>query len=201
MRLGLQTPSRHAHTAAPHGRLEATYEIREDIADVLGRMRPYLLDNDEVGYGGWSKMACKVERFGVSEVRAARVGEARPAAVTGELVVDLAGMREDVRREWEELKQHDVIFLLGLQPPDALAQQAAAGKRRDGGHDGALKAEGGCCAWRGTPRCRRAVERCAVVAEQPRSSRFGECHAALPPEPSSPPRRMSQSPASHGGTV
>lgn len=104
---------------------------------MLGRVRPYLLDNDDVGYGGWSKMACKVERFGIAEVRAAHVGEARPAAVTAELVLDLSGMREDVRREWEELKQHDVIFLLGLQPPDAIAQQAEAGRRRDAGSDGA----------------------------------------------------------------
>lgn len=30
-------------------RLEATYEIREDIADVLGRVGPYLADDDRVG--------------------------------------------------------------------------------------------------------------------------------------------------------
>lgn len=30
----------------------------------------------------------------------------------------LAGMRGDVAGEWDEVKQHDVLFLLTISPPD-----------------------------------------------------------------------------------
>ena len=41
-----------------------------------------------------------------------------------------AGLRGDVRSEWDELKQHDVMFLLRVAPPDeiAIADVRAAGR-------------------------------------------------------------------------
>ena len=48
----------------------------------------------------------------ITEVRKPNVGEAKPAAVTADVVVDTRACRNDVRREWDELKQHDVMFLL-----------------------------------------------------------------------------------------
>ena len=30
-----------------------------------------------------------------------------------------AGMRGDIRSEWDETKQHDVLFLMTIRPPDA----------------------------------------------------------------------------------
>ena len=40
-----------------------------------------------------------------------------------------AGLRGDVHSEWDEVKQHDVLFLLTIRPPDAaaLAAMAASG--------------------------------------------------------------------------
>ena len=35
-----------------------------------------------------------------------------------------AGLRGDVRSEWDETKQHDVLFLLTVQPPDQVALAA-----------------------------------------------------------------------------
>ncbi len=42
-----------------------------------------------------------------------------------------AGLRGDVRSEWDEAKQHDVLFLLTLRPPaaNALAAARAAGQQ------------------------------------------------------------------------
>ncbi len=44
--------------------------------------------------------------------------------------VGIAGMRGDIRSEWDETKQHDVLFLLTIRPPDqaelALMQQDGA---------------------------------------------------------------------------
>jgi intron-binding protein aquarius len=41
------------------------------------------------------------------------VGELRPASVSAELVIDVRGMRGDVAAQWDELRQHDVLFMLG----------------------------------------------------------------------------------------
>jgi intron-binding protein aquarius len=50
--------------------------------------------------------------FGV-QVSPPRVGEKHPASVLAEVVVDTRGMRGDVASGWDELKQHDVLFLMG----------------------------------------------------------------------------------------
>ena len=36
------------------------------------------------------------------------------------------GMRGDIRSEWDETKQHDVLFLLTIRPPDAAEIAPAA---------------------------------------------------------------------------
>jgi intron-binding protein aquarius len=38
-------------------RLEAAYEVREDVADVLRRVAPYLGEDDAAHFGGWARMA------------------------------------------------------------------------------------------------------------------------------------------------
>lgn len=80
---------------------------------------------------GWSRMAIKIESFVVVEVARPRVGEIKPAAVTAELVIDLGQFKcNNVRDEWDELKEHDVLFLLSVQPPSAkeAAEAMASGK-------------------------------------------------------------------------
>jgi intron-binding protein aquarius len=97
-------------------RLEAAYEVREDVAEALKRTAPYLGDDDAVHFGGWSRMAQPLEKFALVEVRKPRVGETYPAAVTAEITVDVKHMRPDVRAEWDSLKQHDVVFMLSVAP-------------------------------------------------------------------------------------
>lgn len=41
-----------------------------------------------------------------------------------------SGMRPDVRAEWDQLRQHDVLFLLTMRPPDAYALQVAQSSGR-----------------------------------------------------------------------
>lgn len=48
----------------------------------------------------------------ITEVRTPAVGDAKPSAVTADLVVDTRPLRGDVRAEWDDVKQHDVLFLL-----------------------------------------------------------------------------------------
>ena len=138
-------------------RLEAASDVRGDLVDVLGRLRP---GRDEAGGAvlrGWAKMALPLggafgvsgssasasapssasPSFAITSVRRPSVisssgggagGNVVPAAVTAEAVVDLAGLRQDASREWDSLRQHDVLFLLALRPP--LDPQAAAAAER-----------------------------------------------------------------------
>ncbi|KAK9863382.1 hypothetical protein WJX84_010246 [Apatococcus fuscideae] len=99
-------------------RLEATYEIREDIADVLGRVGCTRDDDDNVVFKGWARMALPLVDFAVIEVQKPNVGENRPASVTADIVINTAGLRGDVRSEWDEVKQHDVLFLMTIDPPE-----------------------------------------------------------------------------------
>ena len=64
-------------------RLEATYEIREDISDVLGRVGAFTADDDSVKFAGWARMALPTRSVKVTEVRKPNVGENKPAAVGG----------------------------------------------------------------------------------------------------------------------
>jgi intron-binding protein aquarius len=95
-------------------RLEATYEIREDLADVLTRIGPVPHPEAEgrVMFTGWARMAVPPSSFAIVEVRKPNVGEAKPSAVTAEIKFDLATLRPPVRAEWDELRQHDVLFLM-----------------------------------------------------------------------------------------
>lgn len=49
-------------------RLEATYEIQEDIADVVGRMGAYLDEEDRPCFKGWARMAIPLSAFRITEV-------------------------------------------------------------------------------------------------------------------------------------
>ncbi|BDA47113.1 probable NFX1-type zinc finger-containing protein 1 at C-terminar half [Coccomyxa sp. Obi] len=108
-------------------RLEATYEIREDIADVLSRVNATWDEaedgTEKVAFRGWARMALPLQAFNVVEVRKPRVGENKPAAVTADITLDTSRLRGDVRGEWDEMKQHDVVFLLTVRPPDQAALQ------------------------------------------------------------------------------
>lgn len=98
-------------------RLEAAYEIREDISDALRRLSPYCGEDDATHFTGWSRMATNIEKFGVVDVRKPKVGETRPARVLADIVLQTKHMRSEVKKEWDELKQHDVMFLLTVKVP------------------------------------------------------------------------------------
>lgn len=111
-------------------RLEATYAIRQDVGDVVARVAPALGPDGSTTLTGWARMAVPPLSVAVTEVRKPAVGESRPAGVTAEVVVELGGLRPDVRAEWDALAQHDVLFLLAVAPPDT--DPAAHPARRAG---------------------------------------------------------------------
>lgn len=97
-------------------RLESTYEIREDLGDVLQRVKAGRNRDEEVVFGGWARMAMPTKGFRVTEVRAPNIGEVKPARVLAEVKITVAGLKDVVRAEWNDIKEHDVLFLLSIQP-------------------------------------------------------------------------------------
>ncbi|CEF97845.1 Intron-binding protein, aquarius [Ostreococcus tauri] len=99
-------------------RLEATYEIREDLADVMKRMQP--MGNGEgarARFHGWARKAVEIPPSGVTvvDVTKPNVGESKPSSVTVEVSVDFKSARPDVRQEWDQLRVHDVVFMLDVE--------------------------------------------------------------------------------------
>ncbi|PFH34370.1 hypothetical protein BESB_075220 [Besnoitia besnoiti] len=117
-------------------RLESIYEIREDIQDAIFRMKPRRRASPSAvtgAYGdadaavaggrtvfeGTARMAVEVERFSVIAVEKPRVGETVPSEVRAEISIDLAGLKPQVAREWDSLRQFDVLFLVAIVAPQA----------------------------------------------------------------------------------
>ncbi len=48
----------------------------------------------------------------VSQVRKPKLGEKKPSLVQAEIVVDLSAFTGIVREEWEQIRKHDVVFVL-----------------------------------------------------------------------------------------
>ena len=66
--------------------------------------------------GGWARMALPVHGLSVTEVAKPNLGERVPALVHAEVKVDLGTFSGDMRDEWEELREHDVLFLVSAKP-------------------------------------------------------------------------------------
>ncbi|KAK0646107.1 P-loop containing nucleoside triphosphate hydrolase protein [Cercophora newfieldiana] len=95
-------------------RCESFYAIRQDIEDVLTRMKPESRRPGETTFSGTSKMSLPISKPTILEVVPAVVGSDTPSTVRAEVTIDLRRLSEHVRREWEALRPDDVIFLLAV---------------------------------------------------------------------------------------
>ncbi|XP_062564583.1 RNA helicase aquarius isoform X2 [Armigeres subalbatus] len=96
-------------------RLESTYEIRQDIEDAVSRMLPWQSEESEVVFGGWARMALPIQSFAVVEVSKPHIGEKKPSRVRADVSVTL-NVRKEIQEEWENLRKHDVCFLVTVRP-------------------------------------------------------------------------------------
>uniref|UniRef100_A0A182K5H0 RNA helicase aquarius n=1 Tax=Anopheles christyi TaxID=43041 RepID=A0A182K5H0_9DIPT len=96
-------------------RLESTYEIRQDIEDAVSRMLPWKSEEGDVVFGGWARMALPIQSFAVVEVSKPHIGEKKPSRVRADVSVTL-NVRKEVQEEWENLRKHDVCFLVTVRP-------------------------------------------------------------------------------------
>nr|XP_018901599.1 PREDICTED: intron-binding protein aquarius [Bemisia tabaci] len=97
-------------------RLESTYEIRQDVEDAVTKLSPWKAEDGSTFFGGWARMAQPIVRFCVVEVAKPNIGEKQPSRVRADVTVNL-NVRRDVKGEWENLRKHDVCFLLTVRPP------------------------------------------------------------------------------------
>lgn len=98
-------------------RLEAAYELRQDIEDACIRLKPhYSFEEQTVCFGAWSRMAQPITNFTLIEVGSANVGEQAPSRVRADVTLDLDFLRDDVRKEWESMRKYDIGFLVTLRP-------------------------------------------------------------------------------------
>lgn len=96
-------------------RLESTYEIRQDIEDVVWRMKPWQSEYGGVVFGGWARMAQTITAFSIVEVAKPKIGEGWPARVRADVTVNL-NVQDHIKHEWEGLRKHDVCFLITVRP-------------------------------------------------------------------------------------
>mmetsp|Transcript_120870 Transcript_120870/g.386021 ORF Transcript_120870/g.386021 Transcript_120870/m.386021 type:complete len:1036 (-) Transcript_120870:49-3156(-) len=99
-------------------RLESTYEIRGDLTDQLPRTRPALNQDGVTEFHGKARMALPLQGLEVMNVKRPKVGETVPAEVRAEVKICLTGVLPQIRGEWDQLREHDVIFLLCIQAPE-----------------------------------------------------------------------------------
>jgi intron-binding protein aquarius len=100
-------------------RYESLFQVRNDIEDVLHRMRPEIAYPEGTTlFRGYSKMAILVQKVNVMEIQPPRVGESVPALVSGEVYLDLESLPKHARREWSTIRVDDVIFLLSVKLED-----------------------------------------------------------------------------------
>ncbi|KAI9315690.1 P-loop containing nucleoside triphosphate hydrolase protein [Dichotomocladium elegans] len=100
-------------------KLESSYEIRQDIEDVVKRLAPrleYPMKNTE--FAGWARMAVSITNMSIVDVAPPNLGQEHPAHVKAEITFDIGRYTDTIRREWDSLRKHDVLFLLSIQAND-----------------------------------------------------------------------------------
>ena len=60
-------------------------------------------------------MAHPLQAFSVVEVAKPKIGENHPARVRADVTVNL-NLRPEIKAEWENLRKHDVAFLITVRP-------------------------------------------------------------------------------------
>eukprot|EP00794_Sanderia_malayensis_P020018 gene20018-21979_t len=112
-KLNLQFLTLHDYLLRNHNlfQLESTYEVREDIADAVKRLKPWKNEVGRTEFAGWARMALPIRGFTIIQVAKPNISESRPAVVKADITVTLS-TSPHIRNEWEGLRKHDVGFLV-----------------------------------------------------------------------------------------
>lgn len=125
-------------------RSESSYEIRLDLVDALRRLKPTTrlqfneFDSAAPGevlstdFSGWARMALPcAERIKIIHVKKPRIGQKYPSQVLAEVAIDLKPYAENLRREWDELREYDNLFLVAVDAAKIESKEATIGDAND----------------------------------------------------------------------
>jgi len=100
-------------------RLACAYDIRTEICHVVKKLQPSFSNQgggtvEATCFRGWDKMASELaDKLTIKKVTKPCVGGGLvPSKVFGEFSVDLASCGQNLRREWDDLREHDTLFLV-----------------------------------------------------------------------------------------
>jgi intron-binding protein aquarius len=100
-------------------RCESFYAIRQDVESAIRKMKPRLTATGTTRFESMPRMALPLDQnVAVIDVGRPNVGEVVPSEVRVEVILDVRRLPFHIRREWETLKPHDVVFLLAVEPAE-----------------------------------------------------------------------------------
>ena len=97
--------------AVPIGAAAAAEAQAAPVGSTLARGGP----RGSGGAGAAAAAAQPGSGFRITEVLPPRVGETVPARVSAEVVIDLGRYAPYIRAEWDQLREHDAVFLLAIE--------------------------------------------------------------------------------------
>eukprot|EP00918_Siedleckia_nematoides_P031293 GHVU01067686.1.p1 GENE.GHVU01067686.1~~GHVU01067686.1.p1 ORF type:complete len:1407 (+),score=272.23 GHVU01067686.1:176-4222(+) len=99
-------------------RLESAYGLRESLQDAVARMKPRRQPEGTTKFAGSARMAVELQSFAVVVIKKPKVGQTVPSEVRAEVIVSLGRLLPHVRKEWDEIRQFDVLMLVGVVAPE-----------------------------------------------------------------------------------
>mmetsp|Transcript_24668 Transcript_24668/g.74027 ORF Transcript_24668/g.74027 Transcript_24668/m.74027 type:complete len:1168 (-) Transcript_24668:95-3598(-) len=97
-------------------RLESAHEVRADVHEAIRRLKPRNNASGSTSFTGWSRFATECT-CSVMQTTKPTLKKAYSAGVFCNITVDLASFGNrgvPLREEWEQLRKHDIIFLLSI---------------------------------------------------------------------------------------
>eukprot|EP00871_Galdieria_phlegrea_P002187 jgi/Galph1/296/GphlegSOOS_G5058.1 len=98
-------------------RMEIVHTLRQEIEDALERLNPDIGDMGLTCFRGWARMMLPLQSILLKEKGASRLDSEVPEYVKLDISIDLSSVSSKVRQEWDNIMQHDVLFLLSIQKP------------------------------------------------------------------------------------
>lgn len=97
-------------------KFESTYEIKQDIQDVIERIHP-VFDSKGIlrDFDGWSRMAIPIKTFKVLVAKKPKIGKKYSEEIIADIEYSLNGIQPHIRNEWDKIKKHDILFLITFQ--------------------------------------------------------------------------------------
>eukprot|EP01091_Cochliopodium_minus_P018586 TRINITY_DN7576_c0_g1_i1.p1 TRINITY_DN7576_c0_g1~~TRINITY_DN7576_c0_g1_i1.p1 ORF type:complete len:1581 (+),score=553.90 TRINITY_DN7576_c0_g1_i1:419-4744(+) len=103
-------------------RLESAYEIKADMEKVVSRLQPKLIDhvlspNPVIRFHGWSSNALPIKEFTILYVSQPKLGQEKPGSIVANIKFSLKNFSGKIRKEWDDLRLYDVLYLLSINEP------------------------------------------------------------------------------------